>query len=147
MTAFLGINCAAAQPGPTRSPILGGDGGGNLRGSYDSYLTLGTEQIGDTVQFGDPLGGFLAGDRVRGVSAMWGALGAGATFSIGDAGVAARFLSAINAANAAAAPQGINVIGGFGWQADIDRPLLLTFAGAAPAAGKLIQVFWDALRS
>jgi hypothetical protein len=147
VATFKGVNCTLAQPGPTRAPIVSGDAGGDERGYYDEYVVLGTEVINDLVQFGPPAGGLLLGDRVIGVSLFWDALGAGALLSLGDDGNAARFIAAVDAHLVATAPQGIGVAAGFGWQVDQDRPMLLKFTGANPAAAAKIRCSWRVLRA
>lgn len=149
MAKFLGVNCTLAQPGPTRAPITGGDGGGNERCFYDEYVTLGTEAVNDTIQFGPPSGALLQGDRVVGVSVWTDALaGAGnAALSLGDDGSAARYISSTDLHAAQTAPTNMNVRAGYGFQLDQDRPLLATVLVAAPAAAKKISVTWRVLRS
>jgi hypothetical protein len=143
MATFRGVNNTLAQPGPTKAPVAGGDGGGNPRLIYDEYTTVGTEVVNDVIEMGPPLA-LKKGDRIVGAFMNNDVCAAGALAALGDDGNTLRFLAA-TAISAAAHTQMTN--GNVGFQLDQDRPIRVTLTGAAPGANHKIRVGVYVLRS
>jgi hypothetical protein len=146
MAKYFGVNFTLNTPGPNAQPIPSGDAAGDFRMSYDEYTTVAGILVNDTIDFGRYSGLLRPGDRIISAQMVYAAMGAGVLFALGDDGVANRFITAQDV-SAAGSTNLNNFVAGFGWQVDIARPLRITVTGAAPTAGRKVQVTLGCLRA
>lgn len=123
----------AASPGAVVDP---GDYGGLSRHDYDEITTDGTETTGERLFCGK----LMPGERFHEAVVVFGALGAGRTLQLGDAGdddryMAATSVAAVGNAEARAAT-------GFGYKNTTLAPidLFLQIAGGALTAGQQVKI-------
>lgn len=132
MADFKGVNVTLA--GQSNALIQPGLWNGSVYVHYDSYTTAGTEAATDRIFVGrlEPNSVFLAADIT------FGAMGAGATFALGDAGSAARYMAATSVAAAGSA----RALAGMGYRNSTKAPidLFLTVAGATLAAAQAVKI-------
>jgi len=132
MADFKGVNSTRA--GQANALIPPGLWNGSVRVHFDSYTTAGTEAAADRIFVGrlEPNAVFLAADI------SFGAMGSGATFALGDAGSANRYMAATSVAAAGTA----RALAGMGYRNATKAPidLFLTVAGATLAATQAVKV-------
>ncbi|BAI73181.1 hypothetical protein AZL_025430 [Azospirillum sp. B510] len=130
MADFYGTNHALTVATP-RSLVNGGDFGGSVRVYTDSYTTLGTEAVGDSIY----VGYLKPGERFLFGIVVFGALGASTTLQLGDAGDDDRYMAA--GSTAAAGNKDARALAGAGFLNDTDTAisLCLKVGGATLAAG------------
>lgn len=129
------VNYAKTQTMPA-GMAAAGTYDGNARAHYDVYTTTGSEAAADTIV----MGVMRTTERAQKFRLKHGALGAGVTLAVGIEGKPNLFVGATAAATAAII-EGPDTDEGFAYEltGNYDKKIIVTIAGASPAATQKIQ--------
>ena len=145
MATVKGVNRTLADAQATSDRIGKGLVDGRLKIISDTYEAAAVD-IGDTIEMGTEL---PLGAKVHEIVLMADALGGSVTLAVGDAEVAARYISA-TAMNTANKVTRLNVIAGRQYEVDettpstTDRQVLITVAGAAATGTITLDIVYAA---